>query len=560
MKKHIEKLTKELFPTGMASAVITQMYDLPPATNKVKRQLDIKIVTPDNISLLADIYTPKEAGPHPTLLMRTPYGRFGFGVVAEAYAARGFITILQACRGTDGSDGEFDPLVNERADGLATLDWIKKQSWFDGRLGLTGPSYLGFAQWAICDALPEGAALCAKVTASNFESVVFPGGSFSLQLWLSWMQTVHGLENELFGMSLRIASGDVERRTKKTSLTLPLGQADQAAVGETVPFWRTWLDTAVDNPQFWEARNHTPRLNKSTPPNSFVSGWYDIMVDQHIADYTRLVELGHQPHLTIGRWFHTDNELQGECLKQTITWMRAHLMGDTKALRKNPVRIYISGSEIWHECEIYPPAKAISKTLYLGGNNSLQIGPSNAAQPDLFTYDPADPTPNLGGAIFAFVGAGEQDNAELEKRDDVLVYNSKPLPKNLTMIGNAQVTLYVRSSLQHTDFFARLCDVNSKGVSTNISDAIIRLKPGKFTQYENGVTALSLKLHASAHTFLKGHRFRLQISSGAHPRFARNLGTDEPIGTATKLEIAHQEIFHEVQYPSSISLPIVELD
>lgn len=560
MKKHIGNLTKELFPTGMASAVITQMYDLPPATNKVKRQRNIQIVTPENITLLTDIYAPKEPGPHPTLLMRTPYGRFGFGMVAEAYAARGFITVLQACRGTDGSSGEFDPLVNERADGLATLGWIKQQDWFDGRIGLTGPSYLGFAQWAICDALPEGAALCAKVTASDFESVVFPGGSFSLQLWLSWMQTVHGLENELFGMSLRIASGDVERRTKKTSLTLPLGHADVAAVGETVPFWRTWLDTAVDNPEFWEARNHTPRLNKSTPPNSFVSGWYDIMVDQHIADYTKLVELGHQPHLTIGRWFHTDNDLQGECLKQTITWMRAKLMNDTKALRKNPVRIYISGSEIWHECEIYPPAKAVSKTLFLGGNNRLQINPSNAAQPNKFTYDPAEPTPNLGGAIFAFVGAGAQDNAELEKREDVLAYTSEILQNDLTMIGNAEVTLFVRSSLEHTDFFARLCDVDAKDISTNISDAIIRLKPGKFTQFENGVIALSLKLHASAHTFLKGHRLRLQISSGAHPRFARNLGTNEPIGSATKMEIAHQEIFHQIQYPSSISLPIVELD
>ena len=135
MKKHIENLTKELFPTGMASAVITQMYDLPPVTNKVKRQRNIKIVTPEDITLLTDIYSPKEPGPHPALLMRTPYGRFGFGMVAEAYAARGFITVLQACRGTDGSSGVFDPLINERRDGLATLDWIKQQNWYDGRIG-----------------------------------------------------------------------------------------------------------------------------------------------------------------------------------------------------------------------------------------------------------------------------------------------------------------------------------------------------------------------------------------------------------------------------------------
>ncbi|HHB82494.1 MAG TPA: CocE/NonD family hydrolase [Devosia sp.] len=555
MKNRIKALN-----VSIASHLMSLMYQLPPARYSVKITHDVSLEAKEGIRLMTDIYSPKEPGPHPTLLMRTPYGRFGFGVVAEAYAARGFITVLQACRGTDGSGGEFDPLLNERDDGLATLDWIKQQEWFDGRLGLTGPSYLGFTQWAICDELPAGAALSAKVTSSDFESVVFPGGSFSLQLWLSWMQTIHGLEKELFGMSVRFATGDVERRTEKTALTLPLAHADVAAVGEEVPFWRTWLDTAIDNPDFWAARDHSMRLDANTPPNCFVSGWYDIMVDEHIADYRRLVEAGHTPHLTIGPWFHTDNDLQGACLNQTISWMSAHLLGEKSALRKNPVRIYISGREIWHECEIYPPARAKQKTFFLGDKASLKTSPTGGKTPDKYTYDPADPTPNVGGAIFAFVGAGAADNTELEKRKDVLTYTSAPLRNDLTIIGNASVTLYVRSSLQYTDFFARLCDVDQKGVSTNICDAILRITPEKFATLNKGIIALTIKLHATAHTFLKAHRLRLQVSSGAHPRFARNFGTNEPIGSATELKIAHQEVFHGENYPSALNLPVVDLD
>ncbi len=561
MKKPLEHLTNELFPlgAGIASQFVHQMYSLPPARFGVRTERNIKVPASDGIMLKTDIYTPKDEGPHPTLLMRTPYGRFGFGVVAQIYAEHGFRTVLQACRGTDGSGGEFNPLVNERNDGLATLEWIKRQHWFDGRLGLTGPSYLGYAQWAVCDALPKGAAISAKSTSSDFQSIVFPNDAFSLQLWLSWLQTVDGLDNELFGMTLRMATGDVERRTKSIAMELPLADADVAAIGKVSPFWRQWFDEAIDNPPFWEARRHTERLDKNTPPNCFVTGWYDLMLDEHLADYQRLVDAGHTPHLTVGRWTHTDNDLQGECLSQTISWMSAHLLAENDALRKKPVRIYVSGAEKWLESETFPPAPTSPETYFFKGDGVLGSEPGNSNGSENFRYDPADPTPNVGGAIFAFMGAGARDNEKLEARADVLTFTSAPLHADLTMIGNARIVLFVRSSLEYTDFFVRLCDVDLHGVSTNISDAIMRMLPGKFSPDANGISKLEFSLHASAHSFLKGHCIRLQVSSGAHPRFARNLGTNEPIGSATKMVPANQEVFFGPDYPGAITLPVCEI-
>ncbi|HHG91320.1 MAG TPA: CocE/NonD family hydrolase [Devosia sp.] len=561
MKKPLDRLTDELFPlgAGIASQFVHQMYSLPPARFGVRTQRNIEVPAADGIALLTDIYTPKDKGGHPTLVMRTPYGRFGFGVVAQIYAEHGFRTVLQACRGTDGSGGEFNPLVNEREDGLATLEWIKQQDWFDGRLGTTGPSYLGYAQWAICDALPQGAAISAKSTSSDFQSIVFPNDAFSLQLWLSWLQTVDGLDSELFGMTLRMATGDVERRTKSIAMQLPLAEADVAAIGKVSPFWRQWFEQAIDNPPFWDARRHTQRLDENTPPNCFVTGWYDLMLDEHLADYQRLVAAGHTPHLTIGRWTHTDNELQGACLSQTLSWMSAHLLGQKHALRKKPVRIYISGSEKWLESDTFPPAPTSPETFFLREADFLGLEPGTPPGSTSYRYDPADPTPNIGGAIFAFVGAGARDNEKLEARADVRTFTCAPLHQDLVIIGNARIVLYVRSSLEHTDFFVRLCDVDLHGVSTNISDAIMRMKPGKFSPDAKGVCRLEFPLHACAHTFLKGHRIRLQVSSGAHPRFARNLGTDEPIGTATKMVAADQEIFHGKEYPSAVSLPVCKI-
>ncbi len=545
---------------SIASQIMSMMYQLPAAKFSVEVKHNIAILAKDGVELLADIYTPEATGPHPTLMLRTPYGRFGFGMVAQAYAERGFITVLQACRGTDGSGGVFDPLINERDDGLATLDWIYEQDWFDGRLGLTGPSYLGYAQWAICDALPKDAALSAKATASNFEEIVFPGGAFALQLWLSWLQTIHGLEHELFGMTLRMATGDVERRTEKSALTLPLSKADISAVGEQVPFWQQWFGDAIDNPPFWNERDHSSRLNKDTPPNCFVSGWYDLMIDQHLVDYQRLVKAGSTPQLTIGPWFHTDNGLQGECLKQTIAFMSAHLLNQKNSMRSMPVKFHISGLDRWHECLTFPPREALDKMLFLTPDKKLTNRIIPRSKNLSYTYDPSDPTPNVGGAIFAFLGAGAQDNSQLEARSDVLIFTSEPMVKNLTIVGNIKVKLFVRSSLAYTDFFARICDVDKNGVSTNICDAIIRLTPGKISADHMGIIEIDLSLHATAHAFLPGHCIRLQVSSGAHPRFARNLGTNEPIGSATRMQSAEQEVFLGSKYPSCINLPVVELN
>lgn len=542
---------------SIASQFIARMYDLPPGKHRVKTEKNIAIRSGDGTKLLTDIYTPKGDGPFPTLLMRTPYGRRGFAMVAEIYAERGYRMLLQACRGTDGSGDTFDPLINERGDGLATLDWIKKQDWFDGRLGLNGPSYLGYAQWAICDALPEGAVISAKCTASDFEQIVFPGGAFHLQLWLSWLQTVRGLDGQLFGMTLRMMTGDVERRTEQVSMTLPLVEADLAATGEKIPFWRVWFREAIDNPSFWEKRSHRGRLTAKTPPNTFVSGWYDFMLDQHLADYQCLIDAGQTPYLTVGPWFHTDNEMQGESLRQTLIWMDHHLLGVSDNLRPDPVRIYVSGQNRWHDLKQFPP-KTRRQKLYLHADKILSETRPVAGKPDKYRYDPAKPTPNIGGAIFAFVGAGAQDNAPLEKRKDVLVYTAATLREDLTIAGHVTATLHVSSSLQYTDFFVRLCDVDAKGISTNICDAILRLTPKNAPAKPGEIQRIALKLHATAHTFLKGHSIRLQVSSGAHPRYARNMGTDENIGTATTLVPADQQVFHDPKHLSLIELPVWE--
>ena len=528
---------------SLSSLYLSWVDDLPPRLNRVTKTRNIAVAMDDGVVLSTDHYAPRSPGPHPTILMRLPYGRRGFGPIAEAYAERGFHVVLQACRGTEKSGGAFDPLTNERADGLATLAWIEQQPWYDGRIGLTGPSYLGYAQWAISDALPATAAMATKVTTADFRSVVFPGGAFHLGLWLSWLQVIEGLRNRPLATAARMFSGDIERRTAAAAMTLPLIEADRQAVGRKVPFWRHWFEHSVANDAFWAALNHRPRLGPRTPPVHFISGWYDFMLDELLADYQRLVDFGHTPYLTIGTWSHIAEELQRDNLRETIIWMRAHLDGDRTGLREKPVRIHVSGRDQWLEFDHYPPPGARFVLWHVGPGGALTPEPPAAPTADRYRYDPADPTPNLGGATFAFTGAGAVDNALREVRDDVLCYTGAPLEADLTIVGQVRVHLRATAAVPDVDFFLRLCDVGPDGVSINICDKLVRVTPD--TPRHGEGWRLSFHLHATAHTFRAGHRLRLQVSSGAHPRYARNLGTSEPVGTATTMVVNEVTIIHD---------------
>jgi putative CocE/NonD family hydrolase len=151
---------------------------------------------------------------------------------------------------------------------------------------------------------------------------------------------------------------------------------------------------------------------------------------------------------------------------------------------------------------------------------------------------------------------GPKDNRVLEARADVLVYTSAALEQDLEVIGPVTAELYVRSSRECTDFFARLCAVEPSSRSINLCDGIVRLTPGAPAPDAEGFRRIQVELWPTAYHFRRGQRIRVQASSGAHPRFVRNLGTDEPVGSGTKLLVADQQVYHDPAHPSAITLPI----
>lgn len=540
---------------SLISRLLGRLAKLPPAeTYDLVVERDISVLALDGTSLLTDMYVPRGREKLPTILTRTPYGRSGlFGLLFGRFIAeRGFRAVIQSCRGTFGSGGDFDPFRHEREDGRATLTWLKQQPWFNGQLATVGPSYLGLTQWAVArEAGPELKAMSTWITSAEFRSIILPGEAFWLESGLSWTVQMHTQEKRSWRDLLALFS------RKDSNMpgyrTLPLVDAPKTMLNHPVKFWQEWISHTEPGDDWWAAVDFTQDVPYVTAPNLMIGGWYDIFLPQTLRDYQALRQAGQQPYLTIGPWAHTDPPLIPVALRESLLWFRAHLLGDSSGLRKAPVRLFVLGANEWRDYPDWPVAGTRPRRWHLHPNGKLATDTPPVSEPDHYHYNPYDPTPSIGGASMA-KSTGPKDNRSLEARPDVLIYTSAPLEHDQEYIGLVTAELYVQSSRAHTDFFARLCDVDPSGKSINITDQLCRLVPGRPEPEPDGTLKLMIELWPMAYRFKKGHRLRLQVSSGAFPRWTRNPGTDEPLATARSLHPADQTVFHDPAHPSALIL------
>jgi uncharacterized protein len=545
----------------VVSRVLGALARLPPATaGAVGVERDLNATMPDGVILLADRWYP--SGPEgvgaPVILLRTPYGRRQWaGAIGRLFAERGYQVVIQSCRGTFGSAGDWVPFRNEHVDGRATLEWIAGQPWFAGALGTFGPSYLGLTQWALADDPPPYLrAMALDVTASSFrEAVVYPAECFALGTSLTWLQL---LEHQELGWWRTVRGQGADRRALSAASTvLPVADADTVAVGRRVPFFQDWLEHEKPDDSWWEPVHFGRRLGDG-PPVSLVGGWYDIFLPAQLEDYTALRRAGRGVRLTVGPWSHASPGTIAASLRDGLSWFDGHLAEGSEPDPRTVVRIFVMGARRWVEFPEWPPPSD-EQVWYLGEGGTLRRSPPPRSPSDRFRYDPTDPTPAVGGASLNWNDSGSKDQRKREERPDVLCYTSEVLRRDITVIGPLSADLHVRSSRDHCDFFVRLCDVTPKGRSRNLSDGILRLTPGVGVGSSDGTVSIGITMWPTAHTFLRGHRIRLQVSSGAHPLFVRNLGTGEPLKTATTLRVADQEVLHDTDHLSSLRMPVTRL-
>jgi putative CocE/NonD family hydrolase len=532
-----------------ADSVASRILRLPPATNRYKVIRTVRIPMRDGIELIADRFVPATPTDAPTVLIRSPYGR-GYPwaqFYAGPLAAHGLHVIVQSVRGTSGSGGEFKTAVHEAEDGLDTVNWIRRQPWFTGRLATLGPSYLGLAQWALLQDPPPELAAAVIIAAPHDLSYAWATGSFALDDNLRYGDPSRPAGNPLLIRLRYLVKGS--QGVDEAFSMLPITAAAQAVLGPSAPHVQALMAHPDRSDSYWDPQRFNDALDRTQAPVLLISGWQDLFLDQTLEQYHRLHARGIDVALTIGPWVHDRMLRKGAStfIAEGVDWLTSHLLESATLQRRSAVRIFVNGHG-WIELPDWPPTMP-ERMLYLQADGKLGKTSPHAAAPSSFVFDPADPTPTIGGPLL--VGGGYVDDTALADRPDVLTFFSDPLAQDVYVVGRPTVELAHSADNEHVDVFVRVSEVSADARCTNVSEGYRRL----LLENPSTPARLAFELDAVAHRFAAGSRIRVVVAGGCHPRFARNSGTGEPMTTAHRLVPVTHYVHHGESGTSRLVLP-----
>ncbi len=531
----------------------------------------------DGVTLSANLFRPAGNGPCPAILFRTPYGKQDENWSGGTnLAAKGYVVVVQDCRGRGKSGGVWEPFRHEAQDGFDTQEWVGRQPWCNGRIGTSGGSYVGWTQWASApNASRYLRAMVPMVPFGNtYHDVAFQDGALMLGLLMGWGEAVGGVFLE--SNKQHQAYGHLPLRTFGDQFT------------PTIPYLNEWVRHPTPD-AYWEERGLNHHYRNVTVPILNIGGWYDIFskatldLATGVRTQSRSRFARTNQFVIIGPWGHNvavrktgaldfgpDAELK--VYSRQWDWYE-HWLKDRKPEIHQwpPYYLFVMGENQWRGEQEWPLQRTRFTPFYLhsaGHANSVNgdgalVATLPASDPaDEFTYDGDDPVPTIGGNNLVGASAGPVDQAEVEQRNDVLVYTTPPLQTDLEVTGPVKLILWAASSAPDTDFTGKLVDVHPDGKAYNLCEGIVRaryrrgltrpapLRPGRVERYE-------VDLWVTSNLFKKGHRVRLQVSSSNYPRFDRNPNSGLPFGTDTNLLTARQTVFHDRRHPSHLLLPVI---
>jgi predicted acyl esterase len=529
----------------------------------------VNVMMSDGVRLATDVYLPAEGDRFPVVLTRTPYGSKDEVWLGENLASAGYAVVIQNVRGTHGSDGKFSPFVYEKRDGLETLEWILARRWCNGRVGLWGASYCGYAAFEIASTGHPGVVSLFDLSGwSNPGPFIRHGGAFHLMAHLPWFYSY--------------------------------------VWGEPSPPQEAWDDIfrTVPIDSFFQGAEALAELPESaydfsgfSTPIMHITGWYDYIYPNVLQTYDSIANKTAGPplqHLVVGPWAHNDvmngvtrvgDEDFGPSAKMDSKWMLAQTrqwFDHTLALKPidddfwtaKPIRIFVMGDNDWLEFETWPPEDVEYQTWYadcadransVKGSGTLSQEKPSGLRFDQFVFDPNDPVPTVGGAnSHSFPeNVGPKDQSSAEERRDILVYTSEPVEEDFVILGPIKAIVYASTEAKDTDFTVKLVLVRPDGYARNIEDGIIRGRyehptpdslpvfvPKKAYRFEIDCGATALRIN-------KGDRLRLEISSSNFPKYDRNPNTGVDPFKAVEFKKALQIVYHSGDFPSCVVIPVL---
>ena len=551
-----------------------------------EKKQTITIPMRDGTKLSTDIYYPEgKDQKYPIVLTRTPYKKEMHELDGRYWTKNGYIYAAQDVRGRFASEGEWEPFVNEAKDGYDTIEWLAKQEWSNGKIGMIGASYLGWAQlWAATQKPPHLVTIIPNVAPPDpFFNIPYEFGSFFMLGALWWAEAV---ESEATAdISGKKMSQINERKYTDILKHLPVIDIDKKIFGVENKYWRKWIKHNV-NDEYWAPANYLDKLKNVDIPIFFQSGWFDGDGIGTKLAYLKLKEIGKKNiKLIIGPWGHTDQattfvgghevgeEAGIDLQKLYHRWFDYWLKGMDNKINEEPlVRLYTIKSKKWLKANTYPLPETQFMKYFLfsekgantlkGDGKLLQKSSDKGKKFDSYTYDPGDPT---WMPMYRFKENGKKSYVKTtSERKDNLVYETEKLKQIITIAGPVSAVLFASSSARDTDWFVSLEVIEEDGEIIPLCKGTIRArfrnsmsKPELLEK--NKIYEYTIDMWHTGITIEKGDKLRVEIASAYFPHFSRNLNTGGHNEMETKYKKAKQRIYHSKEYPSHILLPIVNL-
>lgn len=565
---------------------------------------DIGVLVPmrDGVHLSADIYSPRESGQFPALLIMTPYDNNGSRESAYWYAERGYVVAAADVRGRYDSEGTWDPFGEKhKTDGYDLVEWIAEQDWSTGKVGMIGGSYLGWTQWWTATTVPPHLAAIAPQVAppDQFENLPYQNGVLVGGWMLDWAAMLSGRTQQKAGPGGY--DGWSEKRQDPPH-TPYLEINESRGLRNASWFEQLYLQNKSTDP-YWAGISYQSRESYSriAVPSLSFTGWFDANYPGSPMNYLGMKENGataeaRRPTLIIGPWIHGINTQTSGGIDYgpdavidvngyTARWFDHFLKGEDNGVENDPpVYVFVMGENAWHAETDWPLPQTQWTNYYfdsdgaansVNGDGALTLVPPSVDGYDTYDYDPLNPTrdpfdtwPNKNGHID---GALSTQSSALG--DEVLVYLTPPLTEAVEVTGPIEVKLYASTSALDTDWFVRLVDVGPDGYSALLTEGVMRARnrdpdnEGRFNGAElstidpNEVYEYTIKFwRGTGNLFLEGHQIGVEISSSWYPYYLPNLNTgNDNVALATREEavVATQRIYHGPERASHIVLPVI---
>jgi putative CocE/NonD family hydrolase len=511
------------------------------------------IPMPDGVRLAADLFLPS-GGPagerFPVLLEYLPYrkteARRRNHALYSYFVRRGYVVARVDIRGTGNSEGRLvahEYTEEEQRDGEVVIDWLSKQPFADGNVGMFGISWGGFN--SIHMAMRNPPALKAIIAVCATDDL--------------YQDDVHFMDG-----IMHVDSWEMSQDLANARPGAPDYRIDEAYFRDrfdTRPWMLTYKRQQRDGP-FWKRTALKERYDVVRVPTFVIGGWYDGYRDS----VPRMLEKLKAPvKAIVGPWSHVFPHdayprPRIEWRHEAVRWFDHWLKGrDTGILREPRVAVFVrrwhapgpvleEAPGEWRLEEGWPVRRTKWRTLHPQPNHTLADAvPGSDVHP--LRYVPATGI-EAGGPVMWF-----GDVAPDQRPTDAmsLVYDTAPLEEDLEILGLPRAHLVVSADAPLAHWFVRLGDVAPDGTVTQVAAAGFNgahrrsaespepLEPGR-------AFPLDIEMHFTSWVFPKGHRLRLAVNNAQWPML-----WPTPYPMTTRLYLGGSE-------PTRVSLPVIPFE